>query len=153
MAEDLVELRLGRGTTDFKEARAMAKQLLVPDEKGRGFARAVRAGQFLFVSGMTGQWDLETWELDPRAEGDLAYQTRRIFEWAQQVLAKCGLTLEDVVSTTTFTCSIKDRETVSNIKREFFPNADVASSTVEVAGLGGVGEIEINFIALFPDGK
>ncbi len=48
----------------------MAKQLLVPDEKGRGFARAVRAGQFLFVSGMTGQWDLETWEPDPRAEGD-----------------------------------------------------------------------------------
>ena len=52
----------------------MAKQVLVPDEKGRGFARAVRAGQFLYVSGMTGQWDLKTWELDPRAEGDLAFQ-------------------------------------------------------------------------------
>ncbi len=131
----------------------MAKQLLVPDEKGRGFARAVRAGQFLFVSGMTGQWNLKTWELDPHAEGDLAYQTRRVFEWAQQVLGKCGLTLDDVVSTTTFVCSIKDLETVSRVKREFFPNADVASSTVEVAGLIGVGEIEINFIALFPDGK
>ncbi len=131
----------------------MVKQLLVPDEKGRGFARAVRAGQFLYVSGMTGQWDLETWELDPRAEGDLAFQTRRIFEWAQQVLAKCGLTLDDVVSTTTFVCSIKDRDTVSRVKREFFPKADVASSTVEVAALIGVGEIEINFIALFPDGK
>ena len=136
----------------------MAKQLLVPDEKGRGFARAVRAGQFLFVSGMTGQWNLETWnletwELDPRAEGDLAYQTRRVFEWAQQVLAKCDLTLEDVVSTTTFVCSLKDLETVSRVKREFFPKADVASSTVEVADLIGVGEIEINFIALFPDAE
>ena len=129
----------------------MAKQVLVPDEQGRHFARAVRAGQFLYVSGMTGQWDLETWELDPRAEGDLAFQTRRVFEWAQQVLAECGLTLDDVVSTTTFVCSIKDREIVSRVKREFFPNSDVASSTVEVAGLIGVGEIEINFIAMFPD--
>jgi len=71
----------------------MAKQVLVPDEKGRGFARAVRTGQFLFISGMTGQWDLNTWERDPRAVGDVAYQTRRIFEWLRQVLAKCGLTL------------------------------------------------------------
>ncbi len=131
----------------------MTKQLLVPDEKGRGFARAVRAGQFLHVSGMTGQWDLETWALDPRAEGDLAFQTRRIFEWAEQVLGKCGLTLDDVVSTTTFVCSIKNLDVVSSVKREFFPRADVASSTVEVAGLIGVGEIEINFIALYPDGE
>ncbi len=131
----------------------MAKQILVPDEKDRGFARAVRAGQFLYVSGMTGQWDLETWELDPRAEGDLAFQTRRIFEWAEQVLGKCGLTLDDVVSTTTFVCSIKDRDDYASVKREFFPRADVASSTVEVAGLIGVAEIEINFIAMYPDGK
>ena len=131
----------------------MAKQLLVPDEKGRGFARAVRAGHLLFVSGMTGQWDLTTWERDPRSVDDVAYQTRRIFEWGQQVLAECGLTLEDVVSTTTFLCSMKDLETVSGVKREFFPAADVASTTVEVAALVGTGEIEINFIAVFPDGK
>ena len=131
----------------------MAKQVLVADEKDRGFARAVRAGPFLFVSGMTGQWDLQTWEFDPRAEGDLAFQTRRIFEWAQQVLGKCGLTLDDVVSTTTFVRSIADRDIVARVKQEFFPKADIASSTVEVADLVGVGEIEINFIALYPDGE
>ena len=131
----------------------MAKQVLVADEKDRGFARAVRAGPFLFVSGMTGQWDLQTWEIDPRAEGDLAFQTRRIFEWAQQVLGKCGLTLDDVVSTTTFVRSIADRDIVARVKQEFFPKADIASSTVEVADLVGVGEIEINFIALYPDGE
>ena len=131
----------------------MAKQVLVPDEKGRGFARAVRAGQFLYISGMTGQWDLETWEPDPRAEGDLAYQTRRIFEWAQQVLGKCGLTLEDVVSTTAFHRSLEDRDVVSRVRREFFPNADVTGTAVEVSRLIGVAELEISFIALFPDGK
>ena len=131
----------------------MAKQVLVPDEKGRGFARAVRAGQFLYISGMTGQWDLETWEPDPRAEGDLAYQTRRIFEWAQQVLGKCGLTLEDVVSTTSFHRSLEGRDVVSRVRREFFPKADVTGTAVEVSRLIGVAELEISFIALFPDGK
>ena len=131
----------------------MAKQLLVPDEKGRGFARAVRAGQFLFVSGMTGQWNLATWERDPKSVGDVAYQTRRIFEWAQGVLGKCGLTLRDVVSTTTFLRSMQDLETVSRVKREFFPNADVASTTVGAADFVGTADLEINFIAVFPDGK
>jgi len=131
----------------------MAKQVLVPDEKGRGFARAVRAGQFLFVSGMTGQWNLATWERDPKSVGDVAYQTRRIFEWAQQALGKSGLALRDVVSTTTFLRSMKDLETVSRVKREFFPDSDVASTTVAAADFVGTADLEINFIALFPEGK
>jgi len=131
----------------------MAKQVLVPDEKGRGFARAVRAGQFLFISGMTGQWDLATWELDSKAVGDVAYQTRRIFEWAQQVLAKCGLTLRDVVSTTTFLRSMKDLEAVSQVNREFIPAGDVTSTAVAGLDFVGAGELEINFVALFPDGR
>jgi enamine deaminase RidA (YjgF/YER057c/UK114 family) len=131
----------------------MPKQVLVPDEKRRNFARAVRTGSFLFVSGMTGQWDLGSWERDPRAVGDVAYQTRRIFEWARQVLAQCGLTLEDVVSTTTYLRSMKDLEAVSHAKREFAPSlAAAASTTVAVADLVGVGDIEINFIAVYPDG-
>jgi enamine deaminase RidA (YjgF/YER057c/UK114 family) len=131
----------------------MTKQVLVPDEKGRSFARAVRTGQFLFISGMTGQWDLKTWERDPRAAGDVTYQTRRIFEWAGQVLAACGLTLSDVVSTTTFLRSMKDLDSVSRAKREFAPTLAAASTTVAVSELVGVGDIEINFIAVFPDGK
>ena len=131
----------------------MAKQVLVPDEKGRGFARAIRAGQFLYISGMTGPWTLAPWELDPRADGDLAYQTRRIFEWAQQVLEKCDLTLADVVSTNSFHCSLDDRDIVSHVRREFFPNADVTGTAVEVSDLIGVADLEINFVALFPDGK
>lgn len=131
----------------------MAKQVLVSDEKGRGFARAVRAGQFLFISGMTGQWDLTTWELDPKAVRDVTYQTRRVFEWAHQVLAKCGLTFEDVVSTTTFLRSIKDLEVVTRITSEFIPAGDVTSTAVAGLDFVGAGELEINFVALFPDGR
>jgi enamine deaminase RidA (YjgF/YER057c/UK114 family) len=131
----------------------LSKQVLVPDEKARGFARAVRAGQFLFISGMTGQWNLTTWELDPKAVRDVAYQARRVFEWAQQVLAKCGLTLDDVVSTTTFLRSMNDLEVVSRVKREMVPRGDVTDTTVAGVQFVGLGELEINFVALFPDGK
>jgi enamine deaminase RidA (YjgF/YER057c/UK114 family) len=131
----------------------MEKRVLVPDEKGRNFARAVRAGQFLYVSGMTGQWDLKTWEQDPRAAGDAAYQTKRIYEWAAQVLAKCGLTLDDVVATTTYLKSMKDLEAVARAKRDIPAAGRATSTTVGVSEIVGIGLLEINFVALFPEGK
>jgi 2-iminobutanoate/2-iminopropanoate deaminase len=131
----------------------MAKQVVVPEEKGRNFARAVRAGQFLFISGMTGQWDLTTWERDPKSEGDVAYQTQRIFEWLQQVLDKAGLTLNDVVSSTTFVRSLDDLPKISGVKAQFTPNADIASTTIAVSDFVGVSDLEINFIAMYPDGR
>lgn len=129
----------------------MTKQVIVPDEKGRPFARSVRAGQFLFISGMTGQWDLTTWERDPKSIGDVAYQTRRIFEWAQQVLAKSGLTLDDVVKTTTFIRSMADLPTISAVKREVFPGAHAADATIAVSDFVGTADLEIEFIAVFPE--
>ena len=131
----------------------MAKEVVVPDEKGRPIARAVRAGQFLFISGMTGQWDHMTWERDPKSIGDVAYQTRRIFEWAQLVLSKSGLTLKDVVKTTTFILSMEDVDAVSGIRKEFFPEFDVTSTTVAVADFVGTGDLEIESIAMYPDGR
>ncbi|PKB80907.1 MAG: hypothetical protein BZY88_07800 [SAR202 cluster bacterium Io17-Chloro-G9] len=131
----------------------MAKEVIVPDEKGRNFARSVRVGQLLFISGMTGQWDLQTWERDQRSVGDIAYQTRRSLEWMQQVLAASGLTMKDVVKTTTFVRSIDDTNVIGEVKREFFPDGDVTSTTVAVSGFVGTGDIEIEGIAVFPDGK
>ena len=131
----------------------MAKEVIVPDEKGRNFARSLRAGQFLFISGMTGQWDLQTWERDQRSIGDIVYQTRRSLEWMQQVLAASGLTMKDVVKTTTFVRSIDDISAIGEVKREFFPDSDVTSTTVAVADFIGTGDIEIDAIAIFPEGR
>ena len=131
----------------------MAKEIVVPDEKGRYFARSIRVGQLLFISGMTGQWDLKTWQYDERSRGDVAYQTRRIFEWMQQVLAASGLTLRDLVNTTTFIRSMKDLPTITRVKQELFPQGDVTSTTVAVADFVGTADLEINAIAVFPDGK
>ena len=129
----------------------MTKEVIVPDEKGRNFARSLKVGQFLFISGMTGQWDLQTWERDQRSIGDIAYQTRRSLEWMQQVLAASGLTMKDVVKTTTFVRSIDDVNTIGDVKREFFPDGAVTSTTVAVSGFVGTGDMEIDAIAVFPE--
>ena len=131
----------------------MAKEVIVPDEKGRSFARSLRVGQFLFMSGMTGQWDLKTWEYDERSQGDIAYQTRRSLEWMQQVLAASGLGMKDVVKTTTFVRNIRDLPAISGVKKEFWPDDDVTSTSVAVADFVGVADIEIEGIAVFPEGR
>ena len=131
----------------------MEKQVIVPDEKGRNFARSLRVGQFLFISGMTGQWDLTTWEYDERSKGDISFQTRRSLEWMQQVLAASGLTMKDVVSTTTYVRDINDLPAIAEVKKDFWPEGDVTSTSVAVSGFVGAGDLEINGIAVFPEGK
>ena len=131
----------------------MEKQVIVPDEKGRNFARSLRVGPFLFISGMTGQWNLTTWEYDEKSKGDIAFQTRRSLEWMQQVLAASGLTMKDMVKTSTFVRNINDLPTISEVKNEFWPEGDITSTSVAVAGFVGAGDIEIDGIAVFPEGR
>jgi enamine deaminase RidA (YjgF/YER057c/UK114 family) len=71
----------------------------------------------------------------------------------QQVLAASGLTMKDVVKTTTFVRSMDDTPAIGEVKQEFFPDGDVTSTTVAVSGFVGTGDIEIEGIAVFPDGK
>ena len=71
------------------------KEILKMDEGGRRFARLVRAGDFLFVAGTTGQ------DVDG-AKGNIRIQTRRIFEKVQQALEENSSSLENVVSMTTY---------------------------------------------------
>ena len=130
----------------------MPRQVLLRDEKGRAFARAVRAGQFLFIAGMTGQWDLQTFEHDPKSVGDTEYQTRRIFEHVKMVLAKCGLTLDDLVQSSCYLRSMGDLEVMLKVRREYVGN-DVPDTCVAVRDFVGTADIEINFIAMYPDGK
>jgi 2-iminobutanoate/2-iminopropanoate deaminase len=130
----------------------MPKQVLFRDEKGRSFARAVRAGQFLYIGGMTGQWDLTTFEHDLKSVGDVEYQTRRIYDHVATVLQKCGLTLDDLVSSTCYLRSMKDLETMMRVRREYVGD-DLVSTCVAAADFVGTADIEITFIAMYPDGK
>ena len=69
-------------------------------EYGRGFARAVIAGDQVFVSGCTALDEHGTLH----GENDWARQYDRCHEAIQEVLARAGLTLDAVVRQRTFTC-------------------------------------------------
>ena len=116
------------------------KEVLKMDEGGRRFARLVRAGDFLFVAGTTGQ------DIDG-AKGNVGVQTRRIFEKIKLVLEQNLSSLENVVSMTTYLTDFAKLPEVSAIRNEFMQSL-AAGTVVQVSKLDGFAEVEIEFIAL-----
>lgn len=102
------------------------------------YSPAVRAGDFLVVSGQTGAID------GALAPGGLAGQTRQVFANLRAVLAANGASLADVVKTTVFLTDMGDFAAMNAIYAEEFGDTRPARSTVAVAGLplGAVVEVE-----------
>ena len=127
----------------------MKKEVLVHDELGRGFARAVKAGDFLFVAGVTGRLDLKTWQELPEASHNIRFQTRQAMEWLKKVLEQCGTSLENVVKVDMFLKNFQDLPVVMDIWREYFPaHSPPAATAVEVSRLIGIAELEMDAIAV-----
>ncbi|MCL5068529.1 MAG: RidA family protein [Thaumarchaeota archaeon] len=110
------------------------------DEGGRRFARLVKAGDFLFVAGTTGQ------DVDG-AKGNIGTQARRIFEKVKLVLEQNSSSLENVVSMTTYLTNYDSLPEVSAIRNEFIQSV-AAGTVVQVSKLDGFAEVEIEFVAL-----
>jgi 2-iminobutanoate/2-iminopropanoate deaminase len=109
------------------------------------YSQAVRAGDFVFLSGQTG--------LDPQTgklrEG-VAAQAEQVLANLQAVLAAAGCTFADVVKTTIFLANMEDFQTVNGIYGARFPADRPARSTVQVAGLPVGGLVEIEMVAYAP---
>ncbi len=116
------------------------KEVLRMDEGGRRFARLVKAGEFLFVAGTTGQ------DIDG-ARGNVGIQTRRIFEKVKLVLEQNLSSLENVVSMTTYLTDFSKLPEVSAIRNEYM-HSPAAGTVVQVSRLDGFAEVEIEFVAL-----
>ena len=109
------------------------------------YSQAVRAGQLLFVSGQV--------PLDPATGqivgGDIAAQTRRVFDNLDAVLKAGGRSFSDVVRTTVFLADMNDFAAVNEVYGTYFSEPYPARATVQVARLPKDARVEIDLIATF----
>ena len=109
------------------------------------YSQAVRVGQLLFVSGQV-PLDPATGEM---VTGDIAAQTRRVFENLGAVLKAGGRSFNDVVRTTVFLADMNDFAEVNKIYGTYFSEPYPARATVQVARLPKDARVEIDVIASF----
>jgi 2-iminobutanoate/2-iminopropanoate deaminase len=109
------------------------------------YSQAVRAGQLLFLSGQV-PLDPATGEI---VSGDIAAQTRRVFENLAAVLKAGGRSFSDVVRTTVFLADMSDFAEVNKVYGSYFSEPYPARATVQVARLPKDARVEIDVIASY----
>ncbi len=107
----------------------MKKTITIPDTPKRPYSPAVRAGDYIFVSGQIGSVDSEGKEVRG-IEG----QTRQCIENVKRVLAAAGSSLDDVIKVTVFLGNVDDFIKMNEVYQNYFPQDPPARSTA-VTGL------------------
>jgi enamine deaminase RidA (YjgF/YER057c/UK114 family) len=102
-----------------------------PWEKSAGYSRAIVVGDTCWVAGTTDAGP----DGRSRHPGDLAAQTRAIFEIIERALAEAGFGLSDVVRTRMFLTDISRSAEATDVHGELFGEIRPASSMVEVSAL------------------
>jgi len=119
-----------------------------PWEAKVGYSRAVRAGQFISVSGTAPVAD----DGSLYGEGDAYLQAKRCFEIIAAALAGLGADLEHVVRTRMFVTDITQWDEIGRAHAEAFREIRPATSMVEVSRLIDPGMlVEIEADAILPD--
>jgi 2-iminobutanoate/2-iminopropanoate deaminase len=108
------------------------------------YSQAVRAGNFLFLSGQIA--------LDPKSGiivgDDIEAQTKQVISNIKSVLSATGLSLSDIVKTTVFLKDIQHFLRMNCIYKEYFNVDAPARSCFEVSNLPKGALIEIESIAI-----
>jgi 2-iminobutanoate/2-iminopropanoate deaminase len=108
------------------------------------YSHAVRAGDFLFVTGQLAE-DPATGKV---VKGPIEAQTRQVMENLALVLNHAGSGFNKVVMARIFVTDFRHYETVNAIYQSYFGGAPLPSrTTVGVTALAGYGDVEIDLIA------
>jgi 2-iminobutanoate/2-iminopropanoate deaminase len=108
------------------------------------YSQAVRAGQFLFLSGQT-PIDPATGNLVP---GDIGAQTHRVMTNLAEVLKAAGASFENVVKTSVFLADMNDFAAMNEIYGSYFKAPYPARTTIQAARLPKDCRVEIDCVAL-----
>lgn len=108
----------------------MARKVIsIPDAPKLPFSPAIRAGDYIFVSGQIGFVDAKGKEVK-----GIEAQTRLCLDNMKRVLVAADASLDDVVKVTVFLRNEEDFAKMNEIYQGYFPEDKPARSTV-VAGL------------------
>jgi enamine deaminase RidA (YjgF/YER057c/UK114 family) len=115
-----------------------------PFEDSYGYARAIRVGDHVFVSGTTAR--------APALEGDAYVQMSGAIAIVAEALAEAGAELRHVVRTIVYVVDMADAQHVARAHRETFGAARPASTLVQVAALTPAqARVEIEVTAIVHD--
>lgn len=107
------------------------------------FPHAVRAGDFLFVTGQLAQ-DPQTGEV---VAGSIDQQVRQVMDNLKLVLEHAGTSFSQVVMARIFITDLRYIETVNKIYPTYFDTGRLPGrTTIGVVGLAGLGDVEIDLI-------
>ena len=121
--------------------------------EGSGAARsamplshAVRAGDFVFVSGQ-----VPTDDTGAIVFGNVETQTRVVMEKIKKALSSAGCTLEDVVKTQVYLADARDFVAFNGVYQSFFePGRRPARTTVQSALIIDI-RVEVDVVAYKPE--
>jgi 2-iminobutanoate/2-iminopropanoate deaminase len=108
------------------------------------FHPAVRAGDYIFVSGQVAKD-----ENGRMCVGNIEEETRSTLEAVRRVLREAGADLSDVVRMTVFLEDARDFGRYNRVFAEYFPDGGLARTTVEARAVISC-KIEIDAIAYKP---
>ncbi|KQP23525.1 RidA family protein [Pseudorhodoferax sp. Leaf267] len=117
---------------------------IASDRQARPLSPAVRAGDFVYVSGQV--------PVDANGElvgGGIEAQTRQVLENVRAALALAGADFDDVCKCTIWLDDARDFGAFNRVYMGFFPNGKPARSTTE-ARLMVDAKVEIDVIAYKP---
>ncbi|TFG84408.1 MAG: RidA family protein [Hyphomicrobiales bacterium] len=108
------------------------------------FHPAVRAGDFIFVSGQVAKDENGT-----MCAGPIEEQCRRTIESVRRALAAAGADLADIVKMTVYLEDARDFGRYNRVFAEYFPDGGIARTTVEARAVIDT-KIEMAAIAYKP---
>jgi reactive intermediate/imine deaminase len=117
-----------------------------PVLKTMPFSEAVRAGDFLIVSGQIGSLPGKM----ALASGGITGQSRQAIENVGSILRRHGATLRDVVECTVFLADMKDWPAFNTVYKEYFKPPFPARSATGASGIALGARIELQCIAYAP---
>ena len=111
--------------------------------QGAPYSQAIRAGDFIFVSG---QLALKPGDKE-LSGGSIEEQTEQVFANLAAILAEAGSGLDKLVKTTVFLQNLDDFQGMNSVYTAYVGARPPARSTVEVAKLPSGALVEIEAIA------